>query len=63
MDTDITGVKRTREEEEFTPLPRNRPRKGPQTSIRDQIDLLAEEMFTQDSIQDGILGMQSPHAK
>ena len=28
MDTDIQDVKRTREEEEFSPVPRNRPGKG-----------------------------------
>ncbi|KAH3872611.1 hypothetical protein DPMN_035830 [Dreissena polymorpha] len=61
MDTDIQGVKSSLDEDEVTPpLPKNRTGKGPVSSPQELIDRLAE-MFTQDTIRDGILGVMSPY--
>ncbi|XP_052230381.1 uncharacterized protein LOC127844314 isoform X1 [Dreissena polymorpha] len=58
MDTDIHGTKRTRSEDnEFTPMPKNKPGKGPVSSPEDPFD----NLFTQDSVKDGLLASQSPH--
>ncbi|KAH3804388.1 uncharacterized protein LOC127834488 [Dreissena polymorpha] len=58
MDTDIQGMKRTRDEEEhFTPMAKNKPGSGPVSSPEDPF----EGMFTQDSVIDGLLASQSPH--
>ncbi|KAH3828489.1 hypothetical protein DPMN_130469 [Dreissena polymorpha] len=60
MDTNIQGTKRSIDVDDIsTPMPRNAPRSGPAPPPEDPFD----GMFTQDSIQDGILGLQSPHAK
>ncbi|KAH3804370.1 hypothetical protein DPMN_132654 [Dreissena polymorpha] len=56
MDTNIQGTKRSIDDD-FTPMPKNRPASGPVSSPEDPF----EGMFTQDSVKDGLLASQSPH--